>query len=91
MAGEKRNSGVDIIGDIPWGTHICQFYQTKDDLIEILVSYFKAGLENNEYCLWVTSGPLDEKGAMEAMRKALPDFDRYLDRGQMDTIPLNRW
>ncbi|RPJ69391.1 MAG: hypothetical protein EHM20_16450 [Alphaproteobacteria bacterium] len=31
------------------------FYDTKEGLIDILTPYFKAGLENNEFCLWVTS------------------------------------
>lgn len=50
-----RRSGIDIIGDVSWGTHFCQFYQTREDLIEILIPYFKAGLENNEFCMWITS------------------------------------
>ena len=58
MNGEERNSGINLIGDIPWGTHLCQFYETPEDLTDILVPYFKAGLENNEYCMWVTSAPL---------------------------------
>jgi len=45
MEEKLRNSGIDIIGDVPWGTHFCQFYQTKKDLMDILVPYFKAGLE----------------------------------------------
>lgn len=58
--GEKfRKTGIDIIGDARWGTHFCQFYQTKEDLIDILVPYFKAGLQNNEFCIWVTSEPLN--------------------------------
>ncbi|MHC4363643.1 MAG: MEDS domain-containing protein, partial [Planctomycetota bacterium] len=48
MAGIVRNSGIKVIGDVPWGTHLCQFYKTKEDLIDILVPYFKAGLQNNE-------------------------------------------
>ena len=52
MASEKRNSGIDLIGYIPWGTHLCQFYNSREDLIEILVPYFKARLENNERCIW---------------------------------------
>ena len=40
-----RKSGIDIIGDIPWETHFCQFYQTEEDLMDMLISYFKAGLE----------------------------------------------
>jgi len=53
-----RHTGFRIIGDAPWGTHFCQFYQEKQNLIDVLVRYFKAGLENNEFCMWVTSEPL---------------------------------
>ena len=59
MNKSLRHSGIDIIGDVPWGTHFCQFYQTKEDLMDILVPFFKAGLENNEFCIWVMSEPLE--------------------------------
>ncbi|WP_229391193.1 PocR ligand-binding domain-containing protein [Methanosarcina sp. DH2] len=87
MKGQLRKSGIDIIGDVPWGTHFCQFYQTKEDLIEIIVPYFKAGLENNELCLWVTSEPLKTNEAKEALERAVPDLKIYLDRGQIEIIP----
>jgi hypothetical protein len=58
MDEKMRKSGIDIIGDLPWGAHFCQFYQTKEDLMDILVPYFKAGLENNEFCLWFTLYPV---------------------------------
>jgi len=86
-----RKTGIDILGDVPWGTHFCQFYLTKKDLIDILVPYFKAGLENNEFCMWITSEPLSEKEAKEAMREALPDFDRYLKREQIEILPHEEW
>jgi len=69
-----RKSGIDIIGDIPWGTHICQFYQTKEDLMDTLVSYFKTGLENNEFSMWITSEPLEVEDAKEFLRVAVPDL-----------------
>jgi PAS domain S-box-containing protein len=81
-----RNSGIDIIGDVPWGTYFCQFYQTKEDLADILVPYFKAGLENNEFCLWVTSQPLEVEDAIEALRWAIPDLNTYLEKGQIEII-----
>jgi len=28
--------GSDVIGDVPWGTHVCQFCRTKEDLTDIL-------------------------------------------------------
>jgi hypothetical protein len=87
MSGEKlRNSGIDIIGDVPWGTHFCQLYQTKEDLTDILVPYFKAGLENNELCVWVIPQLLEEKEATEVLRKAVPDIDAYLEKGQIEII-----
>jgi len=86
-----RNSGIDIIGDMPWGTHFCQFYQTTEDLIDILVPYFKAGLENNEFCMWITSQPVEVEEAKEALRKSVPDIDVYLEKGQIEIIPYAQW
>ena len=91
MMKKIRKTGIDVIGDAPWGTHFCQFYLAEEDLIDILVPYFKAGLENNEFCIWVTSEPLDEKEAKEAMRKAMPGFYRYLKRGQIEIVSYAEW
>lgn len=91
MNQNLRHSGIDIIGDVPWGTHFCQFYQTREDLINILVPYFKEGLENNEFCMWVTSQPLDVEKAKEALKKAVPDFDIYMEGGQIEIIPYTEW
>src|SRR5664280_2915645 len=91
MNKNLRNSGINIIGDMPWGTHFCQFYQTREDLMDILVPYFKAGLENNEFCMWVTSQPLDVEEAKESLEKAVPDIDVYLGKGQIEIIPYTAW
>jgi hypothetical protein len=52
-ATEMRKTGVNVVGDVPWGTHFYPFYETRADLLETIVSYCKAGLENHEFCLWV--------------------------------------
>ncbi len=87
MKASLRKSGIDIIGDVSWGTHFCQFYQTKEDLVDIHAPYFKAGLENGEFCLWVVSQPLEVEEAKEALKQVVPDIDVYLDRGQIEIIP----
>jgi len=84
-------TGIDVIGAVPWGTHFCQFYQNKQDLLDILVPYFKAGLENNEFCMWVTAEPLNEGEAREAIAKAIPDFAQYQARGQIEILPHDQW
>ena len=91
MSDEQRQSGVDIIGPVPWGTHFCQFYETKEDLIDILVPYFKEGLNNNEYCMWVTSAPLNVEESQQALRRAVPNIDDYLESGQLKIIPYTEW
>ena len=91
MADATRKTGIGIIGDVPWGTHFCHFYRAKEDLLNILVPYFQAGLENNEFCLWATAEPLGAKEARKAMEKAMPGFDRYLKTGQIEIVPHDRW
>jgi hypothetical protein len=91
QTSKKRNSGLALIGDVPWGTHFCQFYKTKNDLLDILVPYFKAGLEGNEYCMWVTSEPLSVEDARKAIKKAVPLFEDYVKKGQIEIIPYNQW
>jgi len=86
-----RKFGLDLVGDIPWGTHLCQFYQTKEDLIDILVPYFAEGLRDNEFCMWVTSPPLEVEEAEAALRKLVPDLDLYLQKGQIEILSYKDW
>jgi transcriptional regulator with PAS, ATPase and Fis domain len=79
MTAEMGKTGIDVVGDMPWGTHFCLFYETLTDLLEPLVSYCKAGLESQEFCLWVVAAPLTEEDATHALKQAIPDLDRYLD------------
>ena len=78
MATELKKTGMDAIGDMPWGTHVCQFYETTDDLLDILVPYFNTGLANNESCICVCSESFDEETAKNALQYAIPEADRYL-------------
>jgi len=93
MAIELRKTGISVVGDMPWGIHFCCFYETKEDLLDILVPYFKVGLENNEFCLWVISSSelLTVEEATSALRKALPDLDRHMAEGSIEVVGHNEW
>src|SRR5258708_38240705 len=86
MTAEMRKTGVDVVGDMPWGTHFCLFYDTLMDLLEPLVSYCKAGLESQEFCLWAVAAPLTEEDVSHALKRAVPDFDRYLDDHSIEIV-----
>ncbi len=91
MATEMRKTGVDVVGDIPWGSHFCLFYETRADLLETLVSYCKAGLENQEFCLWVVAEPLTAEDARHALGQAVPDLDQYLADRSIEIVGARDW
>jgi signal transduction histidine kinase len=88
---DVTRSGLPLIGDLRWGTHFCQFYETADDLAEALVPFFKAGLESNEQCMWVTSEPFRADDAMSALRSAVPDLDGRSAKGQIEIVNYEDW
>ncbi len=91
METELRKTSIEAIGNVPWGTHFCQFYQTKEDLTEILVPYFKAGLENNEFCMWITAEPLNARDAQIALKKKVRNLDDFITKGQIEILEHNQW
>ncbi len=84
-------SGIEVLGDVRWGSHFCVFYKSKQDLIEILVPYFKAGLENNEFCMWITSEPVEVEAAKSALAKAVNNLDLLISKGQIEIIDYKQW
>ena len=91
MCSEMRKTGIDVVGDIPWGTHFCLFYETRTDLLETIVSYCKSGLENREFCLWVAAEPLTLEHAADALRQAVPELDRYVAEQSIEIVAAREW
>jgi MEDS: MEthanogen/methylotroph, DcmR Sensory domain len=83
--------GVGLDGLFERGDHVCHFYHAADDLGEVLVPYFKAGLERNERCLWVTAHPYGIERAASEMRVAMSDFDRRTAAGQIQIFDHDEW
>jgi signal transduction histidine kinase len=86
-----RRSGIAAVGDIPWGTHFCQFYGSDADLADTLVPYFDAGLRGNEACLWVTGDRLEAEAAESLLVDAVPDLKKSFSEGQMQIVPVADW
>jgi DNA-binding NtrC family response regulator/PAS domain-containing protein len=86
-----RTTGIGVVGDVPWGTHFFLFYETKEDLLETLTPYFKAGLESGEQCIWVISEPLTEMDVLDALQKAIPGVERHLNNRSMEIVQGREW
>lgn len=91
MATAMRKTGIDVVSEMSWGTHICLFYETKHDLLNTLVPYCKAGLEDGEFCLWVVAEPLTTDEAMDALQDAVPDLERYVAQSSMEIVSARDW
>jgi C4-dicarboxylate-specific signal transduction histidine kinase len=91
VSTETRKTGIEVVGDMPWGTHFCLFYETKEDLLEILISYCKAGLESGEFCLWIVAEPLTVEEATGALKDTVPGFGRYLADSSIEIVSARDW
>jgi two-component sensor histidine kinase/PAS domain-containing protein len=84
-------SGLKAVPHIQWGSHLAHFFGAGDELRDVLVPYFKAGLENNERCLWVTGAALNAEHARSALRAAIPDLDRRERDKQIEIANGDEW
>lgn len=86
MLPELTTAGIGVMGDIPWGTHICYFYETQQDLIDSSIAFFQRGLENQEFCLWVVYRPITEDSALRALRESIPGVDGLIAQGALEIV-----
>src|SRR5687768_3349442 len=91
MQTRRRATGVNVLGELAWGSHVCVFYQTKQDLLDVLLPYFSAGLDTGEACAWIVSGPLTVTDAEAALREERPHFDREVGRGAIEILDGAAW
>jgi len=91
MEKQLRKTGLRAVADVPWGTHLCQFYDTKEDLLKVVVPFIKAGLRKNEFCVWVTSPALTTGEALKSLKKAMPEADQCIKKGQLEVFPHTGW
>jgi DNA-binding CsgD family transcriptional regulator len=86
-----RKTGIRVLEDMPWGAHICMFYESKADLLDAAVSYFEAGLDSNEFCMWVISDPITTEDAKSSLRRNISDFDRHLSNARFELVQGSEW
>src|SRR5215467_13128129 len=84
-------AATDYRTDVLQGTHCCEFHSTGEELHERLVSYFTAGLQRDEFCVWVTSDPAGVEATKIKLRNAAPHLDPYLDSGQIEILDSCDW
>jgi PAS domain S-box-containing protein len=89
--GHPRDSGIDIIGHVKWGTHIAQLYSDQNDILEVAVPFLHAGLNSNELCVYIYTNDNRHSEHLSILRKSVKEFDEYIQKGQLLLIPHTDW
>jgi signal transduction histidine kinase len=91
MIAATRNSGIAPLGDMPWGTHACLFYETKQDALDTLIPYFQAGLQSRECCVWAVTDPIGEEEARAELMRSIPNAGPNLTDSAIEILPGEEW
>lgn len=88
---QKRRIGIPGIDRAAWGDHICVFFYSKAELLRLTIPYIKTGLEDGEFCMWITGEPVNEMEAFQALEQVLPNAADYLAQKQLEILPHTQW
>ncbi|WP_162009713.1 MEDS domain-containing protein [Methylocystis heyeri] len=86
-----RKSGLQALGDIPWGAHFCVLYSSPEELLDVVAPYFAAGLAENELCMWVASDQVNARRAKASLGELVPEIDSFIASGQLEIISYSDW
>jgi PAS domain S-box-containing protein len=84
-------SGLEAVPHLSWGSHLAHFFESGGELKDVMVPYFKAGLDNNERCFWVTGAAFNAEDARSALRAAVPDLDLRERKKQIEIADGSEW
>lgn len=87
---EYRESGIETLDLIRWGSHIAQLYQDKADMLETIIQYMEKGLEEDELCIWITSD-ISELEAKDTIAKKVPNLNDYISKQQLQLFSYKDW
>jgi signal transduction histidine kinase len=68
---------------------ISAVYEDAEELTELLVTFFKEGIEGGEYCLWISPDKLAVEEAKSELKKAGVDVEHSLAVSQLEILPTN--
>lgn len=72
-----------MINYTPPTQHTTLFYKSEEEYLDIIIPYLKAGLENNEFCVWVVPETLKVEDAQAYLRQSVEDLNDYFAKEQL--------
>jgi PAS domain S-box-containing protein len=69
---------------MPWGAHFCHFFESPREVLDTSVPFLRAGLENQEFCLWLVDTQANHAAALNALRQSIPGLDQSIAEGRLE-------
>ncbi len=90
MASSAKED-FDLLHDVSPGKHFYQFYKSPDDLLKVLIPYWKAGIQKGDFCLWMTPSFLTVSEAKAALGEAVSNLDLLMAKGYFEIVSHAAW
>jgi signal transduction histidine kinase len=86
MTTDTRQSGFPAHGALSWGSHLCHFYESRNELLSVTADFLHAGLANREAAVWVAPALLGPDKARYMLTRTAPALTDYIDAGQLQIL-----
>ena len=77
-----------VLAAICHGTHVCAFYETEDDLLDLVGQFCAAGARRGDQCLWVMPDGMNADALERQGVKLYSATDMYLQGEGFESGPL---
>ncbi|WP_394296970.1 ATP-binding protein [Methanosarcina siciliae] len=77
----------ELFSSIPQSAQLSAVYSDIDELTELLVAYFKQGIERGEFCLWIVPDSLAAENAKKELEKEGVDVRKYITSSHLEIMP----
>lgn len=91
MSNDIRDSGVGIIGKVPWGMHMACLFSERHEYHNILYPFLREGLRSNEMCVWIFGPDTNFDNERESIAEIVDDVDQYIESGQLLLVSYKTW
>jgi signal transduction histidine kinase len=76
-----------LFSSVPQNNQIFAIYEDIAELTELLIIYFKQGIEIGEYCLWISPDELFAEKTKNELKKSGIDIERFINSSQLEILP----
>jgi len=76
-----------LFSSVPQSNQISAIYRDIAELTELLIIYFKQGIETGEYCLWISPDDLFAEETKNELKKSGIDVERFINSSQLEILP----